>query len=53
MIADGGQSGSVWRYDGNGWIELVLGGGPLNDIAGSPTGDVFAVADGGVILRGP
>lgn len=52
-IADGGQSGSVWRYDGAGWIELELGGGGLNDIWGSPTGDVFAVAKGGVILRGP
>jgi hypothetical protein len=53
VLADGGQSGSAWRYDGTTWIELALGAGNPYDIWGSPTGDVFVVGTGGVILRGP
>jgi hypothetical protein len=53
VIADGGQSGSVWRYDGTSWVELTLRAGNLFDIWGSSTGDVFAVGANGVMLRGP
>ena len=53
IIADGGQGGSVWRYDGANWIELTLRAGNLFDIWASSAGDVFAVGDDGVMLRGP
>jgi hypothetical protein len=53
VIADGGQGGSVWRYDGTSWVELTLRAGNLFDIWGSSTGDVFAVGANGVMLRGP
>ena len=53
VIADGGQSGSVWRYDGATWIDLELRAGNLFDIWGSSGGDVFAVGANGVMLRGP
>jgi hypothetical protein len=53
VIADGGQGGSVWRYDGANWIELTLRAGNLFDIWASSAGDVFAVGADGVMLRGP
>ena len=52
VIADGGQGGSVWRYDGASWVELTLRAGNLFDIWGT-AGDVFAVGANGVMLRGP
>lgn len=52
VIADGGQGGSVWRYDGANWVELTLRAGNLFDIWGT-AGDVFAVGANGVMLRGP
>jgi hypothetical protein len=45
--------GSVWRYNGTNWIELELRAGGMFDIWGSSSGDVFAVGDNGVVLRGP
>jgi hypothetical protein len=53
VIADGGQGGSVWRYDGTSWVELTLRAGNLFDLSGTSTGDVFAVGANGVMLRGP
>jgi hypothetical protein len=53
VIAEGGQGGSVWRYDGTNWLELELRAGGLFDIWGSSTGDVFAVGADGVMVRGP
>jgi hypothetical protein len=52
VIADGGQGGNVWRYDGANWAELALRAGALFDLWGS-AGDVFAVGANGVLLRGP
>jgi len=51
-IAAGGL-GSVWRFDGTNWIELELRAGGLFDLWGSSSGDVFAVGENGVLLRGP
>jgi hypothetical protein len=53
VIADGGQGGSVWRYEGTSWVELTLRAGDLFDLWGSSAGDVFAVGANGVMLRGP
>ena len=53
VIADGGNGGSVWRYDGSTWIELTLRAGNLFDTWASSAGDVFAVGANGVVLRGP
>jgi hypothetical protein len=53
VVADGGQSGSAWRYDGTNWVELTLRAGNLFDTWGSSAGDVFAVTANGVMLRGP
>ena len=48
-----GAAGTVLRWDGQQWHEESTGvTDSLTDIWASPDGDVFAVGDGGLILRG-
>lgn len=51
IAADG--LGTVWRYDGTNWVELDLRAGRQFDLWGSSSGDIFAVGENGVLLRGP
>ena len=46
-------SNKVWHFDGSGWTQLIIGGSPMYDLWGSPTGELFAVGGEGTILRGP
>ncbi|WP_233278271.1 MopE-related protein [Myxococcus stipitatus] len=46
-------SGHIYRFNGQGWTRVYNGSTRLNDITGSGPDDIWAVGDGGRIIRWP